>query len=74
MKQAHVGNKFFIQVDTVDSEDLEDEEEVGIRAVEELLTDFLQLCHGTIRRALVMVSSFNRSVSFVSLLSFSPFH
>ena len=36
-------------VDTVDFDDLEEDEEFGIRAVEELLTDFLQLSHITIR-------------------------
>ncbi len=43
---------FFLQVDTVDLDDLEEDEEFGIRAVEELMTDFLQLSHGTIRNIL----------------------
>ncbi len=42
----------FSQVDTEDLDDLEEDEEFGIRAVEELMTDFLQLSHGTIRNIL----------------------
>ncbi len=36
----------------MDLDDLEEDEEFGIRAVEELMTDFLQLSHGTIRNIL----------------------
>ena len=39
-------------VDTVDLDDLDEDEEFGIRAVEELMTDFLQLCHSTVRNIL----------------------
>lgn len=39
-------------LDTVDMEDLEDDELFGINAVEELLTDFLQLTHAVIRDVL----------------------
>ena len=32
-------------VETIDCEDLEEDEELGIRAVEEMLTDFMQMTH-----------------------------
>jgi hypothetical protein len=46
----HTVNKCLL--DTVDMEDLEDDELFGINAVEELLTDFLQLTHAVIRDVL----------------------
>ncbi len=36
----------------MDLDDLEEDEEIFIHAVEELLTDLLQLCHGTIRNVI----------------------
>lgn len=32
-------------MDTIDCDDLDDDDEIGIRAVEELLTDFMQMAH-----------------------------
>ncbi len=45
-------------VDTIDCEDLEEDEEAGIRAVEELLTDFMQMVHIMVENVIPVDTNF----------------